>query len=299
MQSKILLLGAFGQVGRALQSPLAQMGELSAISRADCDLANADQLAAILNASQPDIIVNAAAYTQVDQAETEPDLCCAINSTVPAQLAEYAKKHNAILVDYSTDYVFDGTKPDAYTEQDCPNPLGVYGFSKQAGLQAIVDSGCRYLVPRVSWVYSSGANNFAMTILRLAKTRTELNVVDDQYGAPTSATFIADTSAQLLQHYLSGNCDEGVYHMAPTGITTWHGFATALVQAALSSGIELALTIEDIHPITSSQYPFVAPRPLNSRLDTSKLLQVSGLDLPQWQQPIARTINEWNAHEQA
>ncbi|MEH6552491.1 MAG: dTDP-4-dehydrorhamnose reductase [Pseudomonadales bacterium] len=299
MQSKILLLGAHGQVGRALQAPLAKMGKLTTISRADCDLANADQLAALLTASQADIIVNAAAYTQVDQAETEPEFCHVINTALPAQLAEFAKKHNAVLMDYSTDYVFDGTKPDAYTEQDNPSPLGVYGASKQAGLQAIIDSGGPYIVPRVSWVYSSAANNFATTILRLAKSRTELKVVDDQYGAPTSAAFIADTSAKLLQRYLSGNCDEGVYHMAPSGVTTWHGFATALVQAALNAGIELALTIEDIHPISSSQYPFVAPRPLNSRMDTSKLQLVLGEALPSWQQPIDHTINEWNTYEQA
>ncbi|MEH6552252.1 MAG: dTDP-4-dehydrorhamnose reductase [Pseudomonadales bacterium] len=297
MGHEILVLGATGQVGSALLAPLARLGQVITASRAQCDLSDQTLVKALLDDIQPDIIVNAAAYTLVDKAEGEQDQSFQLNRDLPALLADYARGHDALFVDYSTDYVFDGESRRPYTEDSPPNPLGVYGKSKLAGQRAVQASGCRHLLLRVGWVYSAAGNNFAKTILGLAAHKQELNVVADQQGTPTSAGFIAEITAQLIAKSIVGECASGLYHVAPSGYASWRDFASVLVQSARLQGAELALQPADIKPITAAEYPFVAPRPLNTRLDTTKLQQVLGRDLPHWQEPVDHIVNELIHHE--
>lgn len=287
---KILLLGKDGQVGHELRHALSSLGELVACGRSEADLTRTDELVTLVWRERPDVIVNAAAYTAVDKAESEPDLAARINAHAVAVLAREAKAVDAWLVHYSTDYVFDGERQGAYREDDPTTPLNVYGRTKLAGEDAIQASGCRYLVFRTSWVYGTHGHNFVKTILRLAAERDELNVVVDQRGAPTSAELIAAVTARAITAAVGGAMPPGIYHLAPTGETTWHGFAQRIVRLACRAGLALRLTSEGVRPIATEAYPTPARRPRNSRLDTSRLADVLGLTLPDWRDDVSRTV---------
>ncbi len=271
---RILLTGANGQVGWELRQTLALVGEVVAVNRAQLDLEDAARIAAVVREAKPDAIVNAAAYTAVDKAESERDAAFAANAVAPGTLAEEAKKSGALLVHYSTDYVFDGTKAAPYAEDDAPRPINVYGESKLAGERAIAASGCRYLILRTSWVYGPRGSNFMLTMLRLAKERPELRVVDDQTGAPTSSLAIARATAQLLPRGA-----EGLLHMTASGATTWCGFARAILKQA---GIGTPVL-----PISTADYPTPARRPRNSRLDCARLREDAGVALASWEEQLA------------
>jgi dTDP-4-dehydrorhamnose reductase len=270
---KILLTGATGQVGWELRKTLAPLGEVKGLDRFGLDLADTPPLIATVRALQPEVIVNAAAYTAVDKAETERDLAFAVNATAPRVLAEEAKRIGALLVHYSTDYVFDGGKADPYVEEDATRPINAYGASKLAGEQAIQASGCRHLILRTSWVYGPRGKNFYLTMLRLAKERSELKVVDDQRGVPTSSLEIARATATLLDKGA-----QGLYHMTAAGETSWCGFARAILERA---GIATPVV-----PIRTQDYPTPAARPPNSRLDCSKLRAAHGVSLAPWERAL-------------
>lgn len=297
---KILLLGKNGQVGWELQRALAPLGTLSALDRATenglCgDLAKPEELRTTIRTLAPDVIVNAAAYTAVDKAESEPEQAHAVNAAGPALLAEEAARSGAWLVQYSTDYVFDGTQAGPYVEDDTPNPQSVYGTSKLAGEQDIQASGARHLIFRTSWVFAARGGNFAKTMLRLARERDTLKVVADQIGAPTSAELIADVTALCLQRVGNDEAADrlsGLYHLVAGGDTSWHAYAQHLIANALEHGQQLALTPDQIQPIPSNEYPVPAARPANSRLDTTKLRSTFGLQLPNWQYHVDRMLEE-------
>jgi len=271
---RILLTGGSGQVGWELRKTLAPLGEVAAPGRADLDLRDPARIREAVRASNPDAIVNAAAYTAVDKAESEREAAFAMNATAPGVLAEEAKRNGALLVHYSTDYVFDGAKPTPYVEEDEPNPLNVYGASKLAGERAIAASGCRHLILRTSWVYGPRGSNFLLTMLRLARERPELRVVDDQVGAPTSSLAIARATAQVLRPGA-----HGLYHLSAAGQTSWCGFARAiLARAGLATPVR-AIRTED--------YPTPARRPRNSRLNCARLRADFGLALAPWEEQLA------------
>ena len=290
---KILLLGKDGQVGWELQRALAPLGVLVALNRSECDLASPDQVRAALTQHEPEVIVNAAAYTAVDKAESDPDLARRINVDSVAELARYAREMGSLLVHYSTDYVFDGTKQAAYVEDDPTNPLSIYGQTKLDGEQKIRDALCRHLIFRTSWVYAARGGNFAKTILRLAKERETLNVIDDQVGAPTAAELIADVTAHALRDVLSGRAPGGTYHLAAAGETSWYGYARFVTEHARAQGQVLALAANGLKPIPTSEYPLPAKRPQNSRLNTQLLERSFALKLPAWQNGVARVLDEW------
>jgi len=289
---KILLLGKGGNVGQELQRTLLPFGDVIAMCRQDIDLEDIPSLNEALARQSPDVIVNAAAYTAVDQAESNATSAHRINADAVAAMANYAGLSNSLLVHYSTDYVFDGAKDDAYVENDSPNPLSVYGSSKLAGEIAIQESGCQAIVLRTSWVYSSHGSNFVKTILRLAKERDELRIVADQFGAPTSAKLIADVTALALAGYRSKKLPRGVFHLSASGSTTWHGLARHIVQRALQNGADLKVSPERVVPIKTEEYPAPARRPKNSRLDTQALTKALGLALPHWIAHADRVIDQ-------
>lgn len=294
---KILLLGKDGQVGWELQRALAPLGLLTALNRRECDLAEAAQVQAVLEQYEPEVIVNAAAYTAVDQAESDQALARRINVDAVAELARYAREMGSLLVHYSTDYVFDGTKPEAYVEDDITNPLSVYGQTKLDGENRIRDALCRHLIFRTSWVYAARGGNFARTMLRLASERTALSVIDDQIGAPTSAELIADVTAHALRDVLSGRAPGGTYHLAAAGETSWYGYAKFVIDRARVQGQTLALAVDGLRPIPASDYPLPAKRPQNSRLNTHLLERSFALKLPQWEDGVARVLDEWRITE--
>jgi dTDP-4-dehydrorhamnose reductase len=281
---KILLLGRNGQVGWELERALAPLGEITALGRAELDLADVPRLAATVRTLQPGVIVNAAAYTAVDKAESDRDAAFAVNATAPRVLGEEAKRIRALLVHYSTDYVFDGAKGAPYVEDDATHPLNVYGASKLAGEEAIRKSACRHLILRTSWVYGPRGANFMLTMLRLAKERPELRVVDDQLGAPTSSKSIADATATVLARALESPRLGGLYHLAAAGETSWCGFAREiLAQAGLATPVV---------PIPTEQYPTPARRPRDSRLDCARLRETFGVTLARWEEALARAMAE-------
>jgi dTDP-4-dehydrorhamnose reductase len=292
---KILLLGKDGQVGWELQRALAPLGILTALNRSDCDMADAAQVQAALEKYEPEVIVNAAAYTAVDKAETEQALAYRINVDAVAELARYAREMGSLLVHYSTDYIFDGSKPEAYVEDDITNPLSVYGKTKLAGENKIRDALCRHLIFRTSWVYAARGGNFARTILRLAQERDVLNVIDDQVGSPTSAELIADVTAHALRDVLSGRAPGGTYHLAAAGETSWYGYAQFLVECARAHGKNLALASDGLKPIPATAYPLPAQRPKNSRLNTHLLERSFALKLPPWEAGVIRLLDEWQS----
>lgn len=293
---KILLLGKDGQVGWELQRALAPVGNVIACNRREADLDALDALRALVRDHSPDVVVNAAAYTAVDKAESEPERARRINTDAVGVLAEEVRRLKGWLVHYSTDYVFDGLKSDAYVESDATAPQSVYGLTKRDGEEAIRATGCRHLIFRTSWVFAARGGNFAKTMLRLAKERDGLKVVSDQIGAPTSAELIADVSALALYRIgfdaAFAARASGTYHLAAGGETSWHGYAQFVLSQALRHGAQLRALPERVQPIPTSAYPLPARRPANSRLDTTKLQTTFGVTLPPWQYHVQRLIAE-------
>jgi len=293
---KVLLLGKNGQLGWELQRSLAPLGDLVALDRHSheyCgDLAKLDGLADTVRALRPDVIVNAAAYTAVDKAESEPQEAGKVNAEAPALLALEAKKLNALLVHYSTDYVFAGTGNSPWQETDPVAPLSVYGSTKLEGELAIQASGCSYLIFRTSWVYAARGNNFAKTMLKLAQQRESLNVIDDQFGTPTGADLLADVTAHAIRALSQRKELAGIYHLAAAGETTWCRYARFVLAQAQAAGVELKATPERVGAIAPEAYPTPAKRPNNSRLNTQKLQNSFSLCLPEWQAGVARMLVE-------
>jgi dTDP-4-dehydrorhamnose reductase len=292
---KILLLGKNGQVGWELQRSLAPLGELIALDRHTVDglcgdLSDLDALRATIRQVKPDVIVNAAAYTAVDKAESETELADRVNSQATQVMAEEAAASGAWLIHYSTDYVFSGQGSTPWRETDAVAPVNHYGASKLAGEQAIVASGCKHLIFRTSWVYGARGNNFAKTMLRLAKDRETLSVIADQVGAPTGADLIADITALAIQKVMRSPELAGIYHLAASGEVSWHGYASYVIDFARHQGEQLVVT--EVNPIETTAYPTPARRPLNSRLNTQKLHDNFSLHLPEWQSGVARMLME-------
>jgi dTDP-4-dehydrorhamnose reductase len=292
---KILLTGGTGQVGWELARTLMPLGEVIAIDRSQADLTDLNALRAIIEQHQPNVIVNPAAYTAVDKAESESELAFRVNAEAPGVLAEEASKIGALLVHYSTDYVFDGSKNAPYTEADATHPINAYGQSKLAGEQAIQAVGGDYLILRTSWVYASRGNNFLKTILRLAAEREELNIVADQIGAPTWARLIAETTAHVIrQSVFEQQCsafNSTTYNLTSSGETSWHGFAQKIVDIAREQG-KAELKNQAILPIPTTDYPLPAQRPANSRLSNDSLEQQFGLVMPSWDNALRLCMQE-------
>ena len=289
---KILLFGKNGQVGWELQRALAPLGELHALGSGDADFAAPESLADTVRTLRPDVVVNAAAHTAVDRAESEPDLARRINAGAPAVLAREAAAAGAWLVHYSTDYVFDGSGDAPRDEDAATGPLGVYGRTKLEAEHAIRASGVRHLVFRTSWVYGSRGGNFARTMLRLAQERDRLAVIDDQIGAPTGAELIADVSAHAIRAVVAGAAPGGTYHLVAAGETSWHGYACRVIEAARAAGVPVKVAREAIAAVPSSEFATAAERPKNSRLATGKLREAFGLTLPPWQAGVDRLLAE-------
>ncbi len=293
---KILLFGKNGQVGWELQRSLAPLGELIALDRNSqtyCgDLCDLTGIANTIKTLNPDVIVNAAAYTAVDKAESEATLAHLINAEAPYVLAEEAKKCGAWLVHYSTDYVFDGSGNQPWREDDVVNPLSIYGKTKLAGEQAIQTSGTQYLIFRTSWVYAARGNNFAKTMLKLAREREQLSVINDQVGTPTSAELIADATAHAIRMTQQTADISGIYHLASAGETTWYDYALHVFRYARQHGEALKTAEVNVKPIPTNQYPTPARRPLNSRLNTDKLHTTFDLQMPCWQTGVDRMLTE-------
>jgi dTDP-4-dehydrorhamnose reductase len=285
---RILVTGKDGQVGHALVPVLAGLGDVVAIGRGECDLADPAAIERAVQSVRPEIIVNPAAYTAVDRAESEPDLAFTINADAPGVLARLAAERNIPLIHYSTDYVYDGRKPAPYVESDATDPLSVYGASKLAGENAIRAEWDRHVILRTSWVFSDHGTNFLKTMLRLGEAHKTLNVVADQLGAPTSADLIAQTTVRIVQSLARDGGGYGLYHLAAAGETSWHGYASFVFEKARAFGFPLA--VKSVDPIPATAYPTPAPRPANSRLDTSHLRQDFALDLPLWQDGVTRIL---------
>ncbi len=306
IKMKILLLGKNGQVGWELQRALAPLGTVIALDRNICtaaeevtgaegielcgDLSNLAHLEKTVLAVKPDVIVNAAAYTAVDKAESDVEMATLINSDAPVLLANLCKQLNALLVHYSTDYVFNGSGTNPWLEDQQAEPLNVYGITKLSGEQLIQQSGCQHLIFRTSWVYGSKGNNFAKTMLRLASDRDTLNVIGDQKGTPTSAELISDVTAHAIPLALSNKSTSGVYHLAAAGETSWYEYAKYVIEQARLMG--QPLQVSQIKEIPTSEYPTPAIRPLNSRLNCDKLRAKFGLFLPHWKSGVDRMLQE-------
>ena len=296
---KILLTGKNGQVGWELQRTLASLGDVVAVGHREMDLADPESIRRMIGQVRPGLIVNAAAYTAVDQAESEPDLAMAVNGAAPGIMAEEVKRLNAAIIHYSTDYVFDGGGKRPYVENDTPNPLNVYGKTKLAGERAIQATGVPHLRLRTSWVYGARGRNFLLTILRLARERSELKIVDDQVGAPTWSRLLAEVTSQMVAQFFSPLCRPavsladigGIYHATPAGSTSWHGFAAKILEGASRQAIAAA---PKLIPIPTSEYPLPATRPRNSCLSNEKLARTFGLALPSWEESLALCLQEMN-----
>ena len=293
---KILLLGRNGQVGWELQRSLSVLGDVVGLDRHSenfCgDLSQPQGIAETVRSLRPDVIVNAAAHTAVDKAESEPDLARMLNATTPGVLAREAHALGALLVHYSTDYVFDGSGTAPRGEQDAVAPLSVYGQTKLEGEQMIAASGCRHLIFRTSWVYAARGGNFAKTMLRLAGEREKLTVINDQFGAPTGADLLADVTAHAIRHVEQHPEHLGLYHCVASGETTWHAYAQFVIETARQLQPAMALKVHTIEPVPTSAFPTPARRPHNSRLNTNKLQANFGLQLPHWQQGVTRMLQE-------
>jgi dTDP-4-dehydrorhamnose reductase len=289
---RIVLFGGTGQIGQELQRTLLPHGRLFVPTRGQVNLENRGAVTEYLNFQRPDIIVNAAAYTKVDQAESEEARARALNALAVAEMADYAAGNHRLLIHYSTDYVFDGTKQDAYQPEDPPNPQSVYGQTKLEGEEAILASGCDRLVFRTSWVYSTTGHNFIKTMLRLAGEHEALKVVADQVGAPTSAEMIADVTSLALAGHHQGYLTGGTYHLTAAGATSWHGLACRVIGRAIDNGRNLKLQGEDIEAVKTPEFPTSARRPLNSQLDCSQLASTLRLELPDWTVHVNRTIDQ-------
>lgn len=289
---KMLLLGGSGQVGFELLRSLAPLGSLIAPARVQVDLADPGSVAAFLRDTRPELIVNAAAWTAVDAAEEQRDAAFRMNAQLPQQLADFAAKAGIPLIHYSSDYVYPGDGDTPWQEESPTGPLSAYGESKLAGDQAIAASGARHLIFRTSWIYSARGNNFLRTMLRLGRDRDRLNVVNDQIGAPTPARLIAEITALALYRHRTGRAVEGLYHLAPRGETSWHGFACEIFRRASEFGIPLQLGPAQVAAIPSSDYPTPARRPGNSRLCVDRLEADLDIELPHWEPQLLLTLRE-------
>ena len=293
---KILLFGKGGQVGWELQRSLSVLGTVTALdfdSTDHCgDFANPTGVADTVRALRPDIIVNAAAHTAVDKAESEPDFARTLNATTPGAIAQEAARLGAWLVHYSTDYVFDGSGTRPWVETDTPAPLSVYGRTKLEGEQLIQQSGAQHLILRTSWVYAARGGNFAKTMLRLAQERERLTVIDDQWGAPTGADLLADVTAHALRHLQQRPQDAGLYHCVAAGETNWHLYAKEVLALAVQAQCAINLKATEVAPVPTTAFPTPATRPHNSRLDTTRLQNAFGLRLPHWRDGVARMLTE-------
>jgi dTDP-4-dehydrorhamnose reductase len=283
---RILVTGKDGQVGSEFARLYRSASDVVLVGRGECDLSDEQSIRDVVRRVKPEVIINAAAYTAVDQAEREPELCFAINAAAPRVLAQEAARLDALLVHYSTDYVFDGEKAEPYLETDSINPVSVYGASKAAGEAAIAESTNRFLVLRTSWVYAAQGRNFLRTMLRLGGERSQLRVVDDQVGAPTSAPAIAAATIRLVERYASPgeHLARGIYHMTAGGSTSWCGFARAIFSAGMLDAVP------EVQPIASSEYPTAARRPANSVLSNDKFARTFGFRLPLWQQQLQEVM---------
>jgi dTDP-4-dehydrorhamnose reductase len=290
----ILLTGANGQVGFELRRALAVLGQVKGIDVADCDLRDGAAIRRMVEASHPDVIVHPAAYTAVDKAESDRSDADAINAQAPRVLAEEAERVGALMVHFSTDYVFDGEKAEAYTEADTPNPQSVYGATKLAGDHAVLQSCTRHLILRTSWVVGAHGGNFAKTMLRLAAERDTLSVVADQSGAPTSAALLADLTAHLVRQWSAAppSFPYGLYHVTNAGVTNWHQYASYVIERARAAGKPVRVTPGAIKAIATSDYPTAARRPRNSLLDTQKLRTTFGLHLPDWHAGLDHILDQ-------
>jgi dTDP-4-dehydrorhamnose reductase len=292
---RILLTGKNGQVGFELQRALAPLGEVVAVGTADGDLSDAHAIRALMRRVQPQLVVNPAAYTAVDKAESDVEKARAVNAIAPGILGEEAVRLGAAVIHYSTDYVYEGSKQGLYVETDAVAPQSVYGQTKLDGEQALQAATPRHLILRTSWVVGAHGGNFAKTMLRLAGDRDELKVVADQFGAPTSASLIADVTAHIARQMLRDGADDfpfGIYHLAAAGETSWHAYAQYVIGEAIGMGKPLKATPERVLPIPASSYPTPAKRPQNSRLDTHKLRQTFGLHLPHWQDGVKHILQQ-------
>jgi dTDP-4-dehydrorhamnose reductase len=292
---KLLLTGCNGQVGFELQRSLAPLAEVIAIGRSDCDLADASALRAFIHKIKPDGIINPAAYTAVDKAESDTGLARKINTDAPRIMGEEAAKIGAFVFHYSTDYVFEGVGEQFYQETDATNPHNVYGHSKLEGEQALLNACPRSLIMRTSWVVGAHGGNFAKTMLRLASERENLSVVADQFGAPTSAALLADVTAQLVARIKGkggSTFPYGLYHVAASGVTSWHEYARFVITQAISAGKAMKVTPDMVKPISSADYPVPAKRPANSRLDTTLFQNTFDLRLPDWKQGVAHVLQQ-------
>lgn len=289
---KILITGGNGQVGSELSKKITPMAQLIVLTRHQLDLENTVAIQQVLNELKPDIIINAAAYTAVDRAETDAERAKAINTIAPQIFAKWCENNNSLLIHYSTDYVFDGQKKGKYLETDQVAPKSIYGQTKYEGERAISEVTNKYVTLRTSWVFSEHGNNFLKTILKLSQNRSEMNIVSDQIGAPTSARLIADVTKKIIEQYLKSpdRFNYGLYHLAAQGETSWYDYAKYVLQIASEKGVYLKLDIKNIYPILSSEYPVAAQRPLNSRLDCSQLMQNFNIQLPDWKQDVKQVI---------
>ena len=293
---KVLLLGKGGQVGWELQRSLAPLGELVALdfdsTELHADFSRPEELAETVRKVQPQVVVNAAAHTAVDKAESEPELARKLNATSPGVVAAAAQEVGALMVHYSTDYVFDGSGERPWREEDATGPLSVYGQTKLEGEQLVARNCANHLILRTSWVYAARGGNFAKTMLRLAKERERLTVIDDQFGAPTGAELLADVTAHAIREVLREPGKAGLYHLVAGGETTWHGYARFVLEQARTAGVELKASPEAVDPVPTSAFPTPARRPHNSRLNTAKLQRTFGISLPNWQVGVARMLQE-------
>ena len=293
---KILLFGKGGQVGWELQRSLQPLGELVALdfdSQDLCgDFSNLEGLAQTVARVRPDVVVNAAAHTAVDKAESEPAFARTLNALAPGALAQAAHQIGACLVHYSTDYVFDGSGSTPWREDDAKAPLSVYGRTKLEGEQLIAAHCPNHLIFRTSWVYAARGGNFAKTMLKLAQERDQLTVIDDQWGAPTGADLLADVTAHALRQTQETPALAGLYHLVAQGGISWHGYAKHVLAQAQSAGVAIKVGADAVKPVPTTAFPTPARRPLNSRLDTGKLQQAFGLRLPPWQQGVNRMLTE-------
>ncbi len=290
--SRILLTGKNGQVGWELQRTLAPLGRVIALDRTQMDLTNPDSIRQTIRDAVPDIIVNAAAYTAVDTAEAEPELAMQVNAVAPGIMAEEAKRLGALLVHYSTDYVFDGTKQTPYVEEDAPCPLNAYGRSKLEGEYTIAATGCTHLILRTSWIYAERGANFMLTILELARQKKALTVVDDQIGCPTWARFIAESTTKLLADVGHAKNNQGIYHLSADGQTSRFDFARKIIElAAQLSGQNTGWA--EIHPTTTAEYPLPAQRPLNCATRKDKISQTFGLEMQSWGALLSACLEDY------
>lgn len=291
---KILVTGKNGQVGHELQRSLARLGEVVAVDVEDCDLTDTAAIIAMVESVRPELIVNPAAYTAVDKAESEPDRAFAINALAPKTLAAQANLRNVPIIHFSTDYVFDGNKDGAYEEVDLVSPRSVYGLSKWHGEQNVRSICQQHVILRTSWVFGAHGDNFLKTILKLAQEREELRIIYDQFGAPTSAYLLADATAEIAKQLLQGGAGRksGTYHLVAAGETTWHGYAKKVIEIAIDLGVVTKVRPETLQSIPTEAYPLPAQRPKNSRLNTLKIRETFGIKIPDWRVDVERVLKE-------